>query len=342
MKIFPLTKNKYPAAIGKESFLIIIFTVLSLLAGCSAPQIRLFTDNTFPLKEFVLQGTEKGKVAIIPVHGIITDVPQSGIIRQKPSMVQEIVSQIRLAESDEEVKALLLAINTPGGTVTASDILYREIVKFKKETGGKVVVSMMDLATSGGYYIALSSDYITAHPTTVTGSVGALFLRPKVSGLMEKVGVDVEISKSGKNKDMGSPFRKSTGDEKDIFQGLIDEMAGRFKNILVENRKIDESHFNDIFSARVYHSADALKLGLIDEICYLDEAIASAKEIAGLTDNAKVVVYRRTEYPDDNVYNTAINRYGYKNPALINPGILSPLINLPAGFYYLWLPALGK
>jgi protease-4 len=127
-------------------------------------------------------------------------------------MVQEFVSQLRLAEKDKKIKALLLKIDSPGGSVIASDIVYNEILAFKKRTGAKVVVAMMGVAASGGYYISLPADTIVAHPATITGSIGVIFFRPKVTGLMGKIGVGVEVNKSGKNKDIGSPFRQTTAE----------------------------------------------------------------------------------------------------------------------------------
>ena len=108
---------------------------------------------------------------------------------QRPSQVQEVVSRLRRAEKDEEVKAVLLEINSPGGSITASDILYHEIMDFKERTGARVVAALMDVAASGGYYIALPADRIIAHPTTITGSVGVILVQPKVTGLMDKLGL---------------------------------------------------------------------------------------------------------------------------------------------------------
>jgi protease-4 len=119
------------------------------------------------------------KILVIPITGVITDSPKSRITRSMPGVVQEVVSHLRLAEKDDRIKVVLFKIDTPGGTTTASDILYHEIVSFKARTGKKVVVCMMNLATSGGYYVSLPADVIMAHPTTVTGSVGVILMRPR-------------------------------------------------------------------------------------------------------------------------------------------------------------------
>ena len=308
------------------------------IIGCEAPKIRIFPSYADPLQEYTLQGKEKGKVLVIPLRGTISDAPKRQFIRTRPSMVQEIVSQLRKAEKDPEVKAVLLKIDSPGGSVIASDLIYNEIVGFKQRQEAKVVVAMMGVAASGGYYISLPADFILAHPTTVTGSVGVLFLRPDVTGLMEKIGVDVNVSKTGKNKDMGSPFRQATAEEKKMTQDLIDHLADRFLDHIAKHRKLDPKSLKEISSARIYLAHDALTLGLIDRIGYLDEAVSEAKKLAELPVDAKVVVYRRTKYPDDNLYNTATSRYEGGGLSIISldlPGALGPL---QTGFYYLWHP----
>jgi protease-4 len=322
----------------RRSLPIIAVFVILYLIGCQAPKIRLFPSHADPLQEFTLQGKEKGKGLVISVRGMISDAPKKQFIRTRPSMVQEIVSQLRKAEDDPEVKAVLLKIDSPGGSVIASDLIYNEIMAFKQRKEAKVVVAMMGVAASGGYYISLPADFILAHPTTVTGSIGVLFLRPDLTGLMEKIGVDVNVSKTGKNKDMGSPFRQATEEEQKITQDLIDQLADRFLDRIAEHRKLDPKNLKEISSARIYLAHDALNLGLVDRIGYLDEAVSKAKKLAELPEDAKVVVYRRTKYPDDNLYNTATSRYEGSGLSIISldlPGSLAPL---QTGFYYLWHP----
>ncbi|MFC1857074.1 signal peptide peptidase SppA [Thermodesulfobacteriota bacterium] len=314
------------------------FLLLILVSGCVAPKINLFPDPADPLKEFTLQGTQKGKVLVIPVRGIIADNSKEGVFRFRPSMVQEVVSQLRLAEGDAEIKAVLLKIDSPGGSTTASDILYHEISNFKERTGVKVVVALMNLATSGGYYISLPADFIMAHPTTITGSIGVIFLRPNVTGLMGKIGVDVEVNKSGENKDMGSPFRQSTQAEKEILENLTAELGKRFLSLVAAHRNPDPSTMKKISSARLYLAGEALQVGLVDNIGYLSDALLQAKKLAGLPEDAKVVVYRRTAYPNDNLYNPTNMQNELSVGSLGLPDVQPFLLG---GFYYLWLPAAG-
>ena len=314
---------------------VVVSLIVLLTIGCTAPKIRLFPSQADPLQEHTLEGKADGKVLVIHVRGIISDEPREGFMRSRPSMVQEVVSQLRLAGKDENVKAVIFKIDSPGGSVTASDILYNEIEVFKERTGAKVVAAMMGLTASGGYYISLPADYILAHPTTITGSIGVIFTRPRVTSLMHKVGIDVNVNKSGKNKDIGSPFRAATPEEEKIFQNLTDRLAVRFVDLVVRHRKLEPEIIAEISTARVYLANEALELGLVDEIGYLDKAVRQAKKIAGLPENAKVVVYRRTEYPDDNLYNTA-TRYDEGHGSLVSFELPVSLNHMRTGFYYLW------
>ncbi len=329
---------------ARENLILRFFCIASLVAGllvcsgCIKPKITLFPDATEPLKEFTLQGAGKEKILIVPITGFISDNPKDTLLRRRPSMVQEIVSQLKKAEKDEDIKAVILKIDSPGGSATASDLLYHEMTRFKERTKVGLVVVMMDVAASGGYYIALPADYIFAHPTTITGSVGVVFLRPNVSGLLGKIGVEMDIDKSGRNKDMGSPFRRATEEERQIMQNVIDDLAGRFLTLVTHHRRLKDDAKADISSARIYTADEALRLGLVDGIGYLDDAIGKTIQIAGLPEKAKVIVYRRTEYPDDNLYNTNTSRPGMPEIHLLDLGLADSFPPFRSGFYYLWLP----
>jgi protease-4 len=324
----------------KRFFLsILVLTVTACLAGgCVGVKVRLETESKEPLKEYTLEGKEAGKLLVIPIRGFLSDAPKKDLLRDRASTVQEVVSQLRLAEKDEKIKALLLEINSPGGSITASDILYHEIMAFKERTNVKIVAALMDVAASGGYYIALPADRIVAHPTTITGSVGVIFLSPKVAGLMDKLGLGLEVNKSGKEKDIGSPFRPSTPEEQKIFQSLIDKLGGRFLSLAAKHRQLDPQALTEISTARIYLAEEALQLKLIDQIGYLNEAISEAKALAGLSPDAKVVVYRRSKYPNDTPYNTAISHSSNSGGPLVDLNLPEIIPNLNPGFYYLWMP----
>ncbi|NNL78831.1 MAG: signal peptide peptidase SppA [Desulfobacterales bacterium] len=296
--------------------------------------MRLFPSQADPLRERTLEGKADQKILLIPVRGIISDAPKVGIVRTQPSIVQEVVSQLRLAEEDKNVKAVILKIDSPGGTVTGSDILYNEILDFKNRSGATLVAALMGVAASGAYQISLPADYILAHPTTVTGSIGAIMVRPRVTGLMQKVGVGVEVSKSGKNKDMGSPFRATSPEEEQILQDLTDRLGSRFVDLVAKHRKLAPELIAEISTARIYLSNEALRIGLVDEIGYLDQAIVQAKKLAGVPKDARVVIYRRDEYPNDNIYNTSTRSVG--KGSLISLPLPGSLDQIKTGFYYLW------
>ncbi len=312
---------------------------LLVLTGCG-PTMKIFTDNTEPLREFTLEGKGDGRVLVISLDGVISNQGSATLLRQFPSPVQEVVSQLDLAASDPRVKAVILKVNSPGGTVTASDILYKELLDFKKKSRAKLVVVMMDVAASGGYYVSLPADHIVAHPTTITGSIGVIFSRLNMAEGMEKLGVGVVVNKSGKDKDMGSPFRPSTASEDKLFQGLTDDMAVRFKTLVQTHRRLSDEQMKDVGTARVVLADEALKMGLIDEVGYIDDAAAKARSMAGLGASSRLVVYRRSNYKNDNVYNSAVNRATASSGAMLSgmPG-LEGLPQLRTGFYYLWTGA---
>jgi protease-4 len=318
--------------------MIVALFFLAAAAGCTSPRIKLFPSQTDPLQEFTLEGRAPEKILLLPVRGVISDSPERGLLRTQPSALQEVVSHLRKAEQDALVKAVVLQLNSPGGSVTASDVLYNEILRFKERTGRPVVAMMMDVAASGAYYIALTADVIVAHPTTLTGSVGVIFIRPKVTGLMEKIGVGVEVSKSGLNKDSGSPFRATTPEEALIFQEMTDHLAKRFVDLVRKHRGPDAAALAEVTTARVYLAEEALALKLVDRIGYMPDAVAQARERTGLSEDAKLIVYRRVEFPDDNVYNPTTSFEGGRPVAFFDTGLAHLLPALPTGFYYLWHP----
>ncbi|MDA8139197.1 MAG: signal peptide peptidase SppA [Desulfobacteraceae bacterium] len=317
-----------------------ILAAVTLMTGCSLTKFNLFGQKPEPLQEYVLQGTGKGKVLVLSIDGKISNKPDKNLLRTEPSMVQQVAAYLKHAEQDPEIKALLIKVNSPGGTVTASDIIYHEISAYKQRTGVIVVVAMMGLAASGGYYISLPADFIMAHPTTVTGSVGVIFLRPGISGLMEKVGVSMNVNKSGVDKDMGSPFRPPTKEETVLFQQLTDTMAARFKDLVAKHRHLKPEQLDQVATARVFLAEEAKSLGLVDQIGYLDDAVSKAKELANLGPDARVIAYHRHKVEDDTIYNPAIQRQGGDLEAVLP--ILAPLnAGGEADFYYVWPAAVG-
>jgi protease-4 len=316
-----------------EYLLVVILSIF--LSGCFGG-IKMFPNSSDPLKETVLQGDGDQKVLLIPINGMISSEPGKKMLGpSKPGMVSEFVAKLRKAERDENIKAVILSVNSPGGTVTASDIIYNEIKGFQQRTKKKVVVIMMGVAASGGYYVSIPADYIIAHPTTITGSIGVISMSQDLKGLMAKIGVGVTVYKSGKNKDMGSPFRISTDEEKSLMQNIVSKLAKRFVGLVSKKRGIKGEKLRLIKTARVFLPDEALKIGLIDKIGYFRDAVSKAKQLSGIPSNSQVVVYKRAEYFDDNVYNNAGANIKRSENSILGLDIIP---NYKTGFYYLWAP----
>ena len=312
-----------------------LFLSVIVLSGCIY-NINLL-PSVEPLQEKQVGGAGKDKIVLMDLSGIITEEEKARAFITEPSLVARMKEELEKASQDSAVKAVVLRINSPGGTVTASDILYHELDRFKKRTGKKVIASIMDLGASGGYYVAVSADKIVAHPTTVTGSIGVIMLNVNVEGLLEKIGVAGTAIKSGDKKDMGSPFRSMTDEERKIFQGVIDQMYDRFVSVVATGRKnLTMDQVKKISDGRIYTAQQALELGLVDSIGYLDDAIELAKAESGLM-QARVVLYYRPGAYKDNVYSRmpsdmppTVNIVNVDVRSFVQPGV--------PRFMYLWAP----
>jgi protease-4 len=207
---------------------------------------------------------------------------------------------------------------------------------FKASRKVPIVASIMDLGTSGGYYIAAAADTVLAHPSSVTGSIGVIMLTINARGLLEKVGVETTAVTSGPRKDMGSPFRTMTTEERAIFQGLIDSFYQRFLNIVQEGRSnLQMEQIKRLADGRIYTGDQAKAAGLVDEIGYLEDAIALAKKKAGLTE-AKVVTYHRPGEYSNNVYSKVLAPNGLAGLADLD--LMSFVRGGTPQFMYLWMP----
>jgi len=308
-----------------------------LLQGCSLVNIDLH-PRIHPLEEETVEGKGKAKILLMDVSGMLSD-ETGGLVLGSPPPRVPIVARVReelqKADEDDAVKALIVRINSPGGTITASDLIYREIDTFKTRRKIPVVAVMMDVAASGGYYAALAADTIVALPTTVTGSIGVIMLTVNAQGLMEKIGVAPLAIKSGEMKDAGSPFRPLTAQERAVFQSVIDQMYGRFVTLIARSRKIPEDRVRTFADGRIYTAEQAKALGLVDQIGYMDDVVAAARKAAGIED-ARVIMYQRPKDYRANFYSAA--------PAPV-PGLEASLQQLTAlvsgsgpRFLYLWWP----
>jgi protease-4 len=248
-------------------------------------------------------------------------------------MLVRLREELKKAGEDPKVRAVVVRINSPGGTVTASDIIFRELESFKRISGIPIVASMMDVAASGGYYVALAADTIVAHPTTVTGSIGVIMISLNAEGLMQKVGLAAAAIKSGERKDMGSPFRQLTPEERQIFQSVIDDLHRQFVAKLVERRKIAPATAATLADGRIYTAEQALSHKLIDRIGYVPDALDAARHAAGLQE-ARVIVYKRPREYRATYYARSETEAG----AFTTLSQLAGLAGAGPKFLFLWAP----
>ncbi|HEU5201856.1 MAG TPA: signal peptide peptidase SppA [Nitrospira sp.] len=289
-----------------------------------------------PVQEVQLSGSGDGKVLLLDLSGVISSQDKDGFIPQ-PNLLATFKEELTKASKDEKIKAIVVRINSPGGTVNASDILYHELKTFKANKKIPVIVSMMDVAASGGYYLAMASDAILVHPSTVTGSIGVIMLTVNAKGLLEKVGVEASAITSGPRKDMGSPFRTMTADEKAIFQGVIDSFYDRFLAVVKEGRpNLSADQIKKLADGRIYSGDQAKAAGLVDEVGYLDDAIELAKKNAALTE-ARIVTYRRHGEYQNNIYSRLFGTSSGLS-SLASLDLLSIVRGGSPQFMYLWMP----
>ncbi|MCH7847480.1 MAG: signal peptide peptidase SppA [Planctomycetes bacterium] len=322
--------------------ILVLFGLMSCLSGCGG--MRLIIDvvpAVDGLTETVVledPGAESSdKIALIQITGMIADADRPGLLTKGENPVSRLVESLHKAAKDSKIKAIVLRINSPGGTVTASDVVYREIQHFKRTTKKPVVVLMSDLATSGGYYIACAGDEIIAHPTTITGSIGVIIQTFNFSEGMRRIGIKADAITSGPNKAAGSPFEPMPPEHRALLQGLVDEFYDNFVAIVTESRpNLSPADLKWITDGRVVTGRRAAEVGLIDSTGDLRDAFEAAKRRAGLT-AAKLVKYHRPlEYVGS----------AYARSPAANPQINLLQLNLNAGplleqsgFYYLWDPA---
>ena len=304
----------------------ILCACLIFITGAAFPScITLFPGSgRGQVREMVVRQGSAEKILLIKVEGAIFDAAKKNMfgVDVEPSITARVKDELLRAEKDRSVRAVLLKINSPGGAVTTCDIIRDELVKFRKRTGIPIVAEMGDIAASGGVYISTAADRIIAHPTTVTGSIGVIMQMYNAKELFDKIGVKSETIKSGAFKDMGSPMRELSPEERSLFQEVNTSLYERFVSMILEGRKgIDEKKLRAIADGRIFVAQKALEYGLVDRIGYDDDAIAMTEQAAGIQ-NATIVTYSGSGNYTSNIYSQA----GFQNSGTIN------LINIQASF----------
>jgi protease-4 len=223
------------------------------------------------------------KIAVIKVEGVINSA-------------DNILRKIKRVEENKSIKALVLRVNSPGGAVGASQEIYDELLRLKNEYKKPIVVSMGNVAASGGLYISLPADVIYAEGGTITGSIGVIIQKLDVQKLSDKIGVKVEVIKTGKFKDILNPFRGMTEEEKQYLLRLEHDVLEQFKKAVVENRKGKlKVDINQIADGRIFSGHQALEIGLIDKIGNLEDAINEAAKLAGIKEKPVVVEIKKEQ-----------------------------------------------
>jgi protease-4 len=237
-------------------------------------------DDAFRFRELTVEGQGDQKVALIPLTGVIGRGYGDAFFGGR-GMVPSVVAQLKRAGRDKGVRAVLLEIDSPGGGVGDSDLLYHEVRSLRAK-GKPVVCHLQDVAASGAYYVAVAGNRIIAQPTTITGSIGVILHGINVEGLFEKIGVREVTIKKGRMKDILSPTRPITPDEERLLQGIADGVFYRFAGIVAKERGLSREAMTTIADGRLFLAPEALKAGLIDGIGYREDALAAAGALAGV------------------------------------------------------------
>ena len=320
---------------------VLLAGALACVAGCGTPSFLITpVANSSDLNEVVVQGGRlfADKIAIIEVEGTLVNAKGGGLLQPTENVLSQFVQELNKAADDSDVKAVVLRVNSPGGTVSASDAMYQILQRFKAKTHKPVVASAMELDASGAYYVSCAADKIVAQPTSLVGSIGVIFETVNLQGTMQKIGVQTLAYKSAAHKDIGSPFRQPTPEEDAIFQGLVDEYYARFKHIVLSNRPVhDDDTFKMLTDGRVFSGERACELGLVDKVGLLEDAIDLAKSMAK-SPNAETIAYKHPYGYSGSIYAIDQTPAPAAQSNVLHLDLPESASILPNGFYYLWKP----
>jgi len=273
---------------------------------------------------------------MLDIDGVLKEEGSHFLMFSEEPATSLVMKKLNKAADNEDIKAVILRVNSPGGTVTATDIIWNEIRSYKAAHKVPVVAMLMGTAASGGYYVACAADRIYAHPTTITGSIGVMVFSFGFDGLFQKIGLESRVVKSEPYKDMGNPFDQFTDDEKKIFQGIVDQYHKRFIQVVADGRPgLNEQDVEKLTDGRIFTAQEALDRKLIDRIGYMNDAIDEAMRLANIRD-AKVIMYSTSWRENTNIYSVKTDS--------VSPGfgftdkLASSLIEQSRpSFLYMWL-----
>lgn len=323
---------------------VLILAAVLLLPGCLPSQVVVdLSPNRATLAETRVVDDGRWfspRIALLDVSGTLVDgTPGAGLLSGGgPNPVARLDAELSRAAADPAVAAVVLRINSPGGTVTASELMASRVRAFRAATGKPVVAHLGAVATSGGYLLATAADAITAEPTGVTGSIGVIFQTVSAAEALERWGIRPDAVVSGPNKDAGSPLSPLTDSQRATFEALVAEFADRFKASVREARP-EATHFEEATDGRVFTGATAVAWGYADAAGSIADALAAAKQLAGVDESVDVLRYHPAGRPVRGIL--AAGPAAHAAPT--TPGAALARLEAAAeltaaGPCYLWLP----
>jgi len=333
--------------------LLLVLALLIVLPACT-PYSVTFTfgadDGRLVETAVINEPSSGGRIALIDVRGLISESSPRTLFSAGASPVDELVARLARAEADPDIKAVILRINSPGGTVSASDTMYREVRRFASISKKPVIASLGEVAASGGYYLALAADEIIAQPTTITASIGVIMPTMNFSEGLNRIGIYSRSIKSGANKDLANPLEPMRDAQYVVLQGMVDEFYGRFRGLVVERRPTLNAPIEQVADGRIVTGAEAVRVGLADSEGDIREAFDSAKRRAGLKAATLVKLHSpiaqvpRTPYASTDIRPSAAHGAPDAgtdiNLLQLNLSGSESLSGSGASVYYLWMPAI--
>lgn len=325
------------------------FGLLALLSvGCKHPvqavtRSRIVNEtppviNACRLVPMPLRGPSGegvARIALIDVDGLLLNMDMTGLYSAGENPVSLFRERLDAAAADPRVRAVVVRINSPGGGVTATDIMWHDLQTFKSRTGYPVVACLLDVATGGGYYLATAADQIVAHPTTVTGGFGVILNLYNLQDAMAQFNIIGTPIKSGRNVDLGSSIHPLEDDQRELLQQMSDQFHARFKQVVQSGRPSRRLQNEQDFDGRIFTASQAQQRNLVDTIGYLDDALALAGRMSGCP-RTQVVLYHRPNDPARTPYAVTPNVPLQQTMIPLSiPGL--DRSRLPT-FLYLWQP----